>query len=215
MGISGFSEKQQKILQFLIKEKDGMTIDQFSKRLTISKSAVHQHMTVLERDGFVKKFSSIQTAGRPSTSFVLTEKGINVFPKHYNLFAEMLIKLIKQKLGTKELIEYLQELGVSLSETKKESLKNKPLDEKIEMTVAIMQELGYDAYTVEGEPGQSQMIDAYNCVFHDLATNNEEVCELDLSLLSSLLDSKIEHVCCMTKGGKKCQFKVLACYKDS
>lgn len=209
MEIMGFSEKQQKILQFLVKEKEGMTIDQFSKLLDISKSAIHQHMTILERDGYVRKFSSMQTGGRPGATFVLTEKGIHIFPKHYSLFAEMLIKLIKYKLGSKELIEYLQELGVSISETKKEALKNKPLNEQIEMTVTIMQELGYEAQITKAEPGQTPMIDAYNCVFHDLANNNEEVCELDLSLLSSLLDRKIEHVCCMAKGDKKCCFKVL------
>ncbi len=214
MEIIGFSEKQRKILQFLVKEKEGMTVDQFSKLLEISRSAIHQHITVLERDGFIKKSASMQTKGRPGTTFVLTEKGIHLFPKHYSLFAEMLIKLIKQKLGSEELIEYLKELGVSLSESKKDALKNKPIDEKIKMTVAIMQELGYEAQIAEGEPGQNLMIDAYNCVFHDLAYNNTEVCEMDLSLLSSLLDSKIEHTCCMAKGASRCRFKVQPLDKD-
>lgn len=210
MDIMGFSEKQQQILQFLVKKKTGMTIDQFSKLLEISKSAIHQHMTVLERDGYVRKFASMQTGGRPGATFVLTEKGIHIFPKHYSLFAEMLINLIKHKLGSEELIKYLQELGVSLSETKKEALKDKPLNEKIDMTVAIMQELGYEAQKSK----QNRTIDAYNCIFHDLAYNNEEVCELDLSLLSSLLDSKIKQVCCMAKGDKQCRFRVLPFDKD-
>ena len=58
MEITGFSEKQQKILHFLIKEREGMTVDQFSKLLEISRSAIHQHMTVLERDGFIRKSAS-------------------------------------------------------------------------------------------------------------------------------------------------------------
>ncbi len=205
MGVTGFSEKQQKILLFLVKKKEGMTIDQFSKLLEISKSATHQHITVLERDGYVRKFASRHTGGRPGTTFVLTDKGIHLFPKQYSLFAEMLINLIREKKGSKELIDYLQELGVSLSETKKDALKDKPLNKKIEMTVAIMQELGYEAQIAK----QYQTIDAYNCVFHDLAYKNEEVCELDLSLLSSLLDSKIKHVCCMAKGDKVCRFRIL------
>lgn len=214
MEITGFSEKQQKILHFLIKEREGMTVDQFSKLLEISRSAIHQHMTVLERDGFIRKSASKRTGGRPGTTFVLTEKGIHIFPKHYNLFAEMLIKMIKQKLGSEKLIEYLEELGVSLAETKKDALKNKPIDEKIKMTVAIMQELGYEAEITEGEPGENLIIDAYNCVFHDLAYQDNDVCSMDLSLLSSLLDSKIEHTCCMAKGGVRCRFKVLPLDKD-
>ncbi|MCK5830904.1 MAG: ArsR family transcriptional regulator [Methylococcales bacterium] len=214
MDIVGFSEKQQKILQFLVKEKEGMTVDQFSKLLEISKSAIHQHLTVLERDGFVRKSASKQTGGRPGTLFVLTEKGEHIFPKHYSLFAKMLITLIKQKLGSEELVEYLQELGVSLAITRKDALKNKPIEEKINMAATIMQELGYETEVVEGEPGENLIIDAYNCVFYDLAYDSPEICEMDLSILSTLLDRKIEHTFCLAKGGHSCRFKVHSLDKD-
>jgi predicted ArsR family transcriptional regulator len=214
MEIIGFSGTQQKILRFLVKEKEGMTVDQFSKLLEISRSAIHQHMTVLERDGLVMKSASKQTGGRPGTTFVLTEKGIHIFPKHYSLFAEMLVKLIKQKLGSEELTVYLKDLGVLLAETRKNDLKNKPINKKIKMTADIMQELGYETQLSEGGPGESLIIDAYNCVFHDLAKSNPEICEMDLSLLSSLLDSKIEHTCCMAKGGGSCRFLVHSLDKD-
>ena len=93
MAIMGFGEKQQKILEFLLVEKQGITVDQFSKHLDISRTAVHQHITVLERDGYVKKLASRQTGGRPGTTFTLTDKGTHLFPKHYNLFSTMLIDL--------------------------------------------------------------------------------------------------------------------------
>ncbi|OQK15352.1 hypothetical protein AU255_17935 [Methyloprofundus sedimenti] len=131
MEIIGFNDTQQKILRFLVKEKEGVTVDQFSKLLEISRSAIHQHMTALERDGLVMKSVSKQTGGRPGTTFVLTEKGIHIFPKHYSLFAEMLINLIKQKLGSEELALYLKELGVSLAETRKDALKINPLMKKL------------------------------------------------------------------------------------
>ena len=208
MSLEGFSDKQQKILQTLVREKNGIAIEQFSKRLGISRNATHQHMATLEKEGYVKKHEPIQTKGRPGATFVLTNKGVHVFPKHYSLFAETLINLIRHKLGSKEMTEYLRDLGVSLAETKKETLKNKSLNEKIIMTVAIMEELGYEAQIAGDEPGRNMMIDAYNCVFHDLAHKNNEVCELDLSLLSTLLDSKIEQSCCMAKGDKLCRFKI-------
>ena len=215
MAITGFSDKQQKILNFLLREKKGMTIEQFSKGLDISRNATHQHIVSLEKGGYIEKHSHIKTKGRPGATFVLTEKGFDLSPKHYSLFAEMLIGLIKNKLGSDQLLEYLQELGVSLSETKKEFLRNKPINEKVEMTVSIMQELGYEAELFEGESGQAPMIDAYNCVFHKLAQKNDDICQLDLSLLSSLLDNKIEHVCCMAKGDNLCRFKVVSLDKTN
>lgn len=210
MQIMGLSEKQQKILHLLVQKKEGMTIDQFSKLLDISRSAVHQHMTVLERDGYIRKFSSTQTGGRPGTTFVLTDNGIHLFPKHYSLFSEMLINLIKDKQGSKGLIEYLHELGASLAESNKQALQDKTLNEQIKMTAALMQELGYEAMVTEDDENHIDMIDAYNCVFHDLAFKNDEVCELDLALLSSLLNRNVEQVSCMAKGDCQCRFKVSA-----
>jgi hypothetical protein len=35
------------------------------------------------------------------------------------------------------------------------------------------------------------------------------VCDFDLALLSSLLNSEIEHVECMLRGGVACRFRVL------
>ena len=52
------------------------------------------------------------------------------------------------------------------------------------------------------------MIDARNCVYHHLAAEHPEVCELDLALLSSLLGGKIEHVECMVRGGASCRFRL-------
>ena len=53
------------------------------------------------------------------------------------------------------------------------------------------------------------MSDARNCVYHHLAAEHPEVCELDLALLSSLLGGKIEHVECMVRGGGSCRFRLL------
>jgi predicted ArsR family transcriptional regulator len=72
-----------------------------------------------------------------------------------------------------------------------------------------MRELGYHARAV-AEPGaELPLIDARNCVYHHLAAEHREVCELDLALLSSLLGGKIEHVECMVRGGASCRFRLL------
>jgi len=47
---------------------------------------------------------------------------------------------------------------------------------------------------------------AKNCVFHKLASECDEVCLFDISLMTSLLDSKIDHKECMVKGGDACRF---------
>ena len=38
-----------------------------------------------------------------------------------------------------------------------------------------------------------RIIEAYECIYHDLA-QKQEICELDRTLMSSLLDKDIDHV---------------------
>ncbi|HWO38699.1 MAG TPA: HTH domain-containing protein, partial [Candidatus Acidoferrum sp.] len=51
-------DTQQRLLSQLLNCKSGLTIDEIAVRLEISRSAVKQHLTGLERNGFVARSSS-------------------------------------------------------------------------------------------------------------------------------------------------------------
>ncbi len=73
---------RHQILQRLLENKQGMSIDELSKHLNISRTAVQNHFLVLEKQGLIRKHSRYKTMGRPSVSYVLTDKGTAHFPKH-------------------------------------------------------------------------------------------------------------------------------------
>jgi len=45
--------RQQQILNLLLEKKAGLSIDEIATALNISRNAVQQHFTVLERDGYI------------------------------------------------------------------------------------------------------------------------------------------------------------------
>ena len=69
-----------------------------------------------------------------------------------------------------------------------------------------MDELGYDARTGQSIAG-APTIEADNCIFHELAMKNPEVCQFDLALLSGFSGSKVELTECMARGGHVCRFR--------
>jgi predicted ArsR family transcriptional regulator len=69
-----------------------------------------------------------------------------------------------------------------------------------------MEQLGYDAHSTV-DASNTPVIEADNCVFHNLAMQNPEVCKFDLALLSSFTGSTVEHHECMAKAGNVCRFK--------
>ena len=68
-----------------------------------------------------------------------------------------------------------------------------------------MADLGYDA-RVQGGP-EADLIEADNCVFHNLATANPHICKFDLALMSAFSEREVEHQECMATGGQVCRFK--------
>ncbi len=205
---------RQRILDSLLHSPEGQTIDSLRAGVGLSRNAVYQHVTALERDGLVERASISRTRGRPGQSYRLSEQGAAEFPKHYDRFGDLLLRLIKTKKGSKPLVDLLEELGRSLADDHKASLAGLDTGQRIAAVAELMCDLGYAAEIDAGsaareDPEGPPQIRAYNCVFHHLAREHEEVCRFDLALLEGLLGGPVEHRECMVRGGTSCRFALL------
>ncbi len=202
-----FGSTQSRILQSILRSNAPLSVDQLSRLLEISRNATYQHVIALERDGLIEKAIIAQTKGRPCQTYRLTDKGQATFPKHYSLFAKLLVGLVKSRLGAEELSDCLNELGASLADEFSKRVAGLSGDELIIEVSNILLELGYQAEAIPQEGGGGLEICAHNCVFHDLAKEHEEVCSLDLALIERLTGKPIEHAECVVRGGTCCRFR--------
>jgi len=206
--IETFSQRQQTLLELLLQHRSGLAVDKLAQALGISRNAVNQHLSSLENSGFVENSALSSTGGRPSKLYSLTENGLELFPRHYALISNLLIEIIKEKFGLPELNSLLNELGQQLAQQFKARLSGQDsLEVRIGEVAQIMQELGYSAQVESSTEAHPEIV-ASNCVFHQLAIKSDEVCKLDLSLLSTLLDAEIDHKDCIVKGGQYCRFAI-------
>ena len=201
--------RQQQILELLLENKAGLSIDEIATALNISRNAVQQHFVALERDGYIQTGVLNKTAGRPVRSFVLTEAGINSFPKQYAWFSELILTDLKNEIGSESFQRYMHKLGNNLSKSLLSQFEGKQTDERIEELLKVMDGLGFKTRKMTDSGSHERTIEACNCIYHNLAQKHEEICEFDRALMSSLLDKDIEHVECMAKGGAVCRFKII------
>ncbi|MGH8752137.1 MAG: helix-turn-helix transcriptional regulator [Burkholderiales bacterium] len=200
-------DRQKKLLQLLLKTKPGLTVEKLSSRLQITRNAVRQHLAALERDGLVAAGVTKPSGGRPHQLYVLTDKGKEFFPRHYSWFAQLLVESIRGKVGSEELGKRLGVMGKEVAkQLLSQHLASGDRKEQVKKLAEVMEQIGYNAQsttTADGVP----VIEADNCVFHQLAMKNPEICQFDLALLSTFTDSKIDHQECMARGGNICRFK--------
>jgi DeoR family transcriptional regulator, suf operon transcriptional repressor len=202
------SSRQHQILEHLLESRNGLSVDELAKALDISRTGVQQHFVVLERDGYIKKSTLNKTAGRPVTIYVITDKGNNYFPKQYAWFSELILSDLQDEIGPERFKAYMQKLGGKLADKLRGKFEGKNLSERVDELVSIMTELGFQVKLAADTETESPNIEAYNCIYHDLAQKYQQICEFDLALMSSLLDKGVEQSSCMAKGDCNCSFKI-------
>jgi DeoR family transcriptional regulator, suf operon transcriptional repressor len=206
--MDGFGERQQALLGLLLKVKQGLTIDQLALHLKITRTAVWQHIAALEKPGYLEKGEIFSTGGRPGQAYRLTQKGYNLFPKQYSWFSEVLLEAVRKEKGPKALGTLLAQLGRATAASMKKRFENKNLSDRVQETVAVMNELAYQAEAdLPKRPGIAPAIEATNCVFHALAQKYPEVCKFDLALLSKVTGSKVIDEKCIAQGENVCRFR--------
>ncbi|MFG1215274.1 winged helix-turn-helix transcriptional regulator [Xanthobacter flavus] len=202
-------ETQRRLLAQLLEVKSGLSVDELAGRLDISRSAVKQHLSGLERDGYVARGSARKTGGRPGQIYVLTESGIGVFPKQYSWFSRILLQTLRGRIGDADLGEFMFNLGVDMSAMALPRITGKTRIERIAEIVRIMNETGFVAQTVPDEKsGKLPRIECRNCVYHDLSKDYPEVCQFDIGFISGLMGAGVDQEECMQRDdGQVCRFR--------
>jgi len=201
---------RQDVLNQLLERRAGATLDELVAAVGLSRTAVNQHLTTLEGEGYIRKTTPRKTGGRPQHVYVLTEDGANRFPKQYSWFSKLLIQTLREQMGEERLSEYMYDLGVKLSARLIPRLVGKTRAERIAEIVNVMNEAGFVARTVPPEESEKlPRVECKNCVYHDLSKDYPEVCRFDIGFLSGLTGAEIEHLACMQRGADGCRFRFL------
>lgn len=194
-------DTRRTLLRALLNHKaEGLTIDELSTRLNISRNAVQQHVTALERDGLIEIGGTRATGGRPSRTYVLSDAGYESFARGYALLAQQVLETATATLGEEALEGLLTRMAEDLAAKLRPRLQGLEGGERLAAVAELMNELGYEA--TPSEKG----IGAVNCIYHKLAKRNRAICRYDVKLLSLLLGHALEHTSCMADGANRCVF---------
>jgi predicted ArsR family transcriptional regulator len=199
--------RQQELLRLLLENKAGMTVDELSHGLQITRNAIRQHLAGMERDGLVAQSVTRPTGGRPEQLYVLGDKGRELFPRHYSWFSQLLIESMLEEAGSDGLGSRLAAMGqrVGAQLRSQAAASDEPVQRVVSLA-QLMTNLGYHARASADADG-APTIEATNCVFHNLAAQYPQVCQFDLALLSNFVGSGVEHRECMVRGGQTCRFR--------
>ncbi|MDQ3185673.1 MAG: HTH domain-containing protein [Pseudomonadota bacterium] len=202
-------ERQKQLLKLLRGNKLGLSVDELSKGLEITRNAVRQHLASLEAAGLVETgVTRPSGGGRPQQLYVLTELGKEMSPRQYSWLAQLLVASVQREEGAENMGKRMNEIGANVAQQIRSQFPGLTTHkEKVEKLAEVMDQLGYNARNAT-LPGGDAVIEADNCVFHIMAKKDLEICHLDKGLMETFTDSKVEQHECMARGGNVCRFKL-------
>jgi len=204
-------QTRQHILEIL-KEREQATVDEIVQDLSgrigeITAVTVRHHLEILRGDGLVAApvVRRRTTPGRPQHVYSLTERALELFPNNYRQFAQQLLSQLKSQLPRQEVNVILANVAERMADGVVPA--DVPLTTRLDHVVKYLTTQGYEAAWEEAEEGY--ILYTNNCPYHHLAADHEELCAMDMRLISSLLGGimprRIEH---MPTGGLSCAYLI-------
>lgn len=202
-------ERQKQLLKLLRGHKSGLSVDELSQGLEITRNAVRQHLSALEAGGLVEAgVTRPSGGGRPQQLYILTEQGKEMSPRQYSWLAQLVVASIQREEGAENMGRRMSEIGANVAHQIRSQYPNLATHkERVEKLAEVMDQLGYNTRNAM-LPGGEAVIEADNCVFHAMAKKDLEICHLDRGLMETFTDSKVEQQECMARGGDVCRFKL-------
>jgi predicted ArsR family transcriptional regulator len=192
------TSKQQILV--LLKRAGSATVEEAAGALSLASMTARQHLVGLERDGLVQAEKVKRATGRPHYVYKLTPKGEDLFPRRYDVLAQLLLEelgnLLPEDIGglsaTEKRSLMIERVADRLAERHRPQLQGRTLPERIAATADFLHLVGGFAEWLETESGYE--IRDYNCVFASITANNEESgCEWHVRLLNRLLEYPVTH----------------------
>lgn len=198
---------REKVLRVLLR-RHRCTIKELADAVEINPISVRHHIAKLEADGLVSSEEERHGVGRPRRVYFLTEGGREHFPTRYMRLTLRLLKQLKEKMPPNMVDQLFSSMARELIEdySNRSELEGMPMEQRLELLSRLLSEEGFE---IEWEKkGNSYHIREVSCPYLHIGFNHPEICRVDQTLISALLNVPTEKIHCVLNGDNYCTYVV-------
>jgi len=184
------------------------TINELAEAVGINPISVRHHVTKLEAEGLVTSEEERHGVGRPRRLYFLTEDGMEQFPTRYLRLTVRLLEQLKETLPEPMVSELFTQVADDLvaDYTSNLDLDGVPMEERLDIVKDLLKTEGF---TMEWErQDDGYHIREVNCPYYHVGQNHPEVCSVDQTLISNMLDVPVHKIKCILDGDSYCTYIV-------
>ena len=198
---------RERVLQTLLKNHR-CTINHLAEAVDINPISVRHHISKLEAEGLVGAEEERHGVGRPRHVYFLTEAGLEHFPTRYMRLTIRLLGQLKEHMPPEMVNQLFSKMAADLVQEYANSARTQGLstEQRLDMVKTLLKEEGFN---IEWEKiGDQYHIREVSCPYFHVGQNHPEVCWIDQTLISTVLDLPAEKVKCVLDGDNYCTYVV-------
>jgi len=196
---------RERIMQILLL-RERCTINDLAEAVEINPISVRHHITKLEAEGLVTSEEERHGVGRPRRIYFLTEGGREHFPTRYIRLTLRLLTQLKESMPAPVVKRLFTQMAQDLALDYQYQMEGLSTEERLDVIKSL---LAKEGFTIEWEQqGDSFHIREVNCPYFHVGQDHPEVCVVDQTLISTLLEIPAQKIQCLLAGDAHCTYVV-------
>lgn len=196
---------RERILQTLLGNPRA-TISDLADAVGINAISVRHHLTSLQAEGLVAAEEERHGVGRPRLIYVLTEQGLERFPTRYLRLTNRLLDQLKESLPAPVVNKLFTEIAIDMASSVKREARSMNIEERLDLIQRLLAEEGF---SVQWEKqGTQYHINEISCPYYHVGQSHPEVCTVDQTLISTVLEIPAEKIHCVLRGDTHCTYVI-------
>jgi DeoR family transcriptional regulator, suf operon transcriptional repressor len=199
------SATRDEIINYLQKHGSSGVAD-LATATGVTPVSIRHHLSALQAEGQITSVESHSGVGRPKLLYSLTEAASERFPGKYVHLTDKLLAEIKSAMPAPVIENMFTAIATNMAAGHKHKFEGKTLEEKVELLISVLGEEGFMA--AWNKVGDAYHLTEYNCPYFAIGQRHPEVCTIDQTLISNMLDSTVEKTTCILNGDQRCVFVI-------
>ncbi|MDH5607597.1 MAG: ArsR family transcriptional regulator [Anaerolineae bacterium] len=187
-------------------EKQKLTINELAEAVNINPISVRHHISKLEASGLVSSEEERHGVGRPRRIYFLTQNGREKFPSRYIQLSSRLVEKLKDTLAPEVLAGIFTDMASEIISFHVDPniLNSLDIEERVGLAKRILEEEGFVVELEKTEQGY--LLKETSCPFSHISLEHKEICQLDRTIIATVLDVPVEESHCLREGDDYCSY---------
>ncbi|MEX2446192.1 MAG: ArsR family transcriptional regulator [Dehalococcoidia bacterium] len=197
---------RQTILDVL-RERRECGVQPLAALLSLTDTAVRQHLAALQRAGLVDSREVRRGVGRPALAYRLTAQGEDLYPKAYGELAAALLASARATLPPGARRAFTAAAAEAMAQPHLPALHGCSPHQRVEAACGLLREQAV-AHHCEPDGEDGFVLVQETCPFGDMALEDTLVCEMETSFIARVSGMRAELAASRAAGDPCCVYRL-------